>query len=234
MSAVRMNAEVEEDVDLVCRDRPRALLRLGQSDVAPDVAKGLHLLGCTVGKPAEVIAVDLETIAVGERQQLHHEAAHDVRLKIRREIADADFRVAAMIVSHMLQLFFGAEEILIEEVALSQLLITDMRQIVTDQEVIAVKLPLLCEIRCVQNRLAIGGGRFLSALKESQEVTEPAVQEALLPAVKLRPVLFQQPPDAFRPLRPIRPFLQNGELFCNLGKILHRPPSASFFRSTAI
>ena len=139
-----------------------------------------------------------------------------------------------MIVSHMLQLFFGAKEILIEEVALSQLLITDMRQIVTDQEVIAVKLPLLCEIRCVQNRLAIGGGRFLSALKESQEVTEPTVQEALLPAVKLRPVLFQQLPDALRPLRPIRPFLQNGELFCNLGKILHRPPSSSFFRSTAI
>ena len=228
-----MATEVEEDIDLVGGDRLRAFLRLGQGDVAPDVAEGFHLLGRRIVEAAEIVAVDLEAAAVGDGEELHHEAAHDMLLEVRRQVADADLLMAAMKLARMADLLSRPEKLVIDKVLPRQLFVADMRQIVADHEIVAVELPLLREVWRERDCLAVSAGGLFNAADEVQEVAVPATEETLLARVKLRCAMFQQVFRALDSFLPSPFVLQNGQLFRDFGEIFHPFPCASFFCSTA-
>ena len=185
MSAVRMATEIEENIDLICSNRPCAILSLRQGDAAPNVTEGSHLLGRCIRIVAKVVAIDFETTAVSDGEQLHHEAAHDVRLEVRREVAYPDLLVAAVKLSLVMQFLLRTEKLIIGEMAYGKLLVTNLRQIVTNHEVVTVELSLLCKVRRKGDRLLISSSRLLDAANEMQEVAEPAAEETLLAAFKL-------------------------------------------------
>ena len=138
-----------------------------------------------------------------------------MRLEIRGQVAETNLFVAAMHLSLVMQFLFGPEKPVVGEVALRQLLITELRQVVADHQIVTVELPLLREAGRKRDRLAVSGDGFLNAPDEVQEVAEPAAEKAPLAAVEVCRMPSEHVFHALDSRFPSSPALQDGKLFCN-------------------
>ena len=91
-----MPREVAEDVDLVCRDKPRCLLGQKPEDIPPVNTRLLRHRARHCVLAVVRIAEDLEPLAVEGTKERQQEEGDCVMTEIGRDIADAKPRVRVL------------------------------------------------------------------------------------------------------------------------------------------
>ena len=87
-----MPREIKEDVDLIRIDRTGNVRRilLVRAEIPPPCHKRLKEFRILI-RLAKVVSVNLEAVRIKAREERPDKILHDVRMKVSRDIADADF-----------------------------------------------------------------------------------------------------------------------------------------------